>query len=122
MTAQRATIPMTTAPTCPSDTPPEVKKAFEWITGLLGRHATHADSLALLMLATSWTVWRKACADVNEQGHVVSSGGSAIANPALAVAGTAQAQILALCKECGLTLAARKKLLLRNVGDDEGDE
>ena len=110
---------MTTTPTCPSDTPPEVKKEFKRLVSLMDGRATPADSLALLMLAQSWTTWRRATAQVTKFGNVVMSGGTAIANPSLAIAHQAHGQILALCKELGLTATSRRKLVPPEFDDDD---
>jgi P27 family predicted phage terminase small subunit len=75
----------------------------------MGDRATQSDEIAILMLASSWTTWRRAMAEVHTLGNVVMSGGTAIANPSLAVAHQAHGQILALCKELGLTAKSRKR-------------
>ena len=100
----------TIAIACPADTPEDVQTAFDAFVGAMSGRATPGDSHALLMLATSWTTWRKATASVAELGPVVMSGGTAIANPSLAVAHQAHGQILALSRELGLTAASRQKL------------
>lgn len=106
----RSTIPLPTAPACSPDAPVEVREEFDRLVVLMGGTATAADSLTLMMLATSWTTWRRATAEVARLGNVVSSGGTAIANPSLAIAHQAHGQIIALCRELGLTPASRRKL------------
>jgi len=98
-------------PRCPADTPKPVKDEFARLVRLMGDRAIDADELTLLMLATSWITWRDARRQVQQDGTVVMSGGTAIAHPALAVAHQAHTQILALCKELGLTAASRRKLV-----------
>ncbi len=114
----RMTVPMNTGPTCPPDVPQEVRDEFDRLVGLLGVRATSADALALLMLATSWTTWRKATAEVARLGLVVMSGGTAIANPSLAIAAQAHRQIVELCRELGLTPTSRKKLAPEEFDDE----
>lgn len=97
-------------PTCPRDVAPEVAAEFRRLVALMEGRATKADELTLLLLATSYATWRRATAEVARLGNVVSSGGTAIANPSLAIAHQAQQQILALCRELGLTAASRRKL------------
>jgi P27 family predicted phage terminase small subunit len=103
---------------CPADVPPEVAAEFERIVGLMGERAVEADCLTVLMLAHSWTTWRKAIADVHKLGTVVMSGGTAIPNPSLGVAHQAHMQIVTLCKELGLTAASRKKVAPQAFEDD----
>jgi P27 family predicted phage terminase small subunit len=95
-----------------------VRKEFKRLLGLMGDRAASADALAILMLATSWITWRKATAEVARLGLVVMSGGTAIANPHLAVANTAHRQIVELCKELGLTPSARRKLDIEEFDDE----
>lgn len=97
-------------PTCPRDVPPEVKKQFAQLVDLMDGRATKADEVTLLLLATSYVTWRQARVEVARLGNVVMSGGTAIANPSLAIAHQAQQEILALCRELGLTAASRRKL------------
>jgi|GEM_PF-2265639 len=106
----RHTIPLNTGPTCPPEVTDDVREEFVRLAELLGDKATPADSLTLLMLATSYTTWQRATAEVARLGNVVMSGGTAIANPSLAIAHQAHGQILALCRELGLTPASRRKL------------
>src|SRR3954468_22977529 len=93
------------------DMAPDVRAEFTRILSMLTTRLRPEDEYAVTMLATAWVTWRKAQADVEVQGRVVMSGGTAIANPALSVANQAHTQILALARELGLTPAARKKLL-----------
>lgn len=112
-------IPIRTGPSCPPDVPAEVAAEFNRVVQHLGRRAESADAYTILMFATAWTTWRKAQADVAEQGAVVMSGGTPCPHPALAVAHQAHGQLLALAKELGLTAASRKKLAPPEYDDDE---
>ena len=110
MQQHRVTIPLKETPVCPLDATQDVQQEFARLLDLMGDRAASADSLALLMLATSWTTWRKATAEVARLGLVVMSGGCAISNPNLAIAAQAHNQVLTLCRELGLTPSARRKL------------
>ncbi len=118
MQQHRVTIPLREMPSCPSDVPQDVKQEFARLLELMGDRAASTDALTLLMLATSWVTWRKATTEVARLGLVVMSGGTAIANPHLAVANQAHRQIVELCKELGLTPNARRKLQIEDFDDE----
>jgi phage terminase small subunit len=104
-----ATIPMQPMPPpCPVELPPEAQAEYDrlaaMVTGLKPE-----DGYQLAMLAQCWITWTQANADVNRLGNVVSSGGTAIANPSLAIRAQALNQILAISKELGIGPIQRKK-------------
>jgi P27 family predicted phage terminase small subunit len=103
----RPTIPIATKPECPDDAPAEVRAEFERLTMLLGHRVNAEDMPLLLMLATAWTTWRAAQADVARQGRVVMSGGTACPHPALAIADKAYQQIVTLSRELKITPKTR---------------
>ena len=104
-------------PTCLPDVPADVAAEFERVAELLGERAEQIDQFQILMFAHSWTVWRKATAEVARLGNVVMSGGSAVPNPSLTVAHQALGQLIALAKALGINPAERAKL--RSQLDDE---
>jgi P27 family predicted phage terminase small subunit len=93
-----------------SELPKDVATEVRRLVAELGARLRPEDEYAVIMLATAWATWKKAQADVESQGRVVMSGGTAIANPALTVAEKAGREIVTLARELGMTPAARKKL------------
>lgn len=107
-----------TAPACPPDVPPEIAAEFDRLLEMMDGRATPADTITLLMLATSWTTWRRATAEIHRLGNVVMSGGMAVPNPSLSIAHQAHGQIVKLAKELCLTAASRKQLQAEADYDD----
>lgn len=105
----RPTIPISTPLECPTGVPDDIRAEFEHLRGLLGARLHAENCHLLLMLATAWTTWRGAQADVARDGRIVMSGGTAIGHPALAIAHQAYGQIVTLSRELGISPASRKR-------------
>ncbi|MAT71183.1 MAG: phage terminase small subunit P27 family [Planctomycetaceae bacterium] len=105
----------------PTDLPADVRREAQKLVRLLGKRVRPGDEYLLSLLASAWINWRSATADVAEQGRVVMSGGTAIANPSLAVATGAATQIVTLARELGLSPAARRKLFSRRKAKPSSD-
>jgi P27 family predicted phage terminase small subunit len=96
----------------PAHLPPAVAETFATLAEQIEARLAAEDAIVVEMLATAVVAWRDAQAQVQRDGRVVMSGGTAIPHPALSVAQQAQHQIVTLCRELGLSPSARRKLKL----------
>jgi P27 family predicted phage terminase small subunit len=84
-------------------------------SGILQR----ADRAALAMYCLAWSRWVKAEGELKTTGEVVrGTQGNAVLNPWLSVSRAAQAQMVKLLSEFGLSPVARHRLL---AGQESGE-
>ena len=76
------------------------------------------DSEAAALYCSTWSLFIKACEEVEDKGLTVATATTVKANPALAIRNACQAQLVRLLTEFGMTPASRAGL---HVADQKQD-
>ena len=109
-------------PDPPEDLTPRAAKEWNRVAPELfaAKILTNADRAALAMYCQAWADWENARIQISDTGMVIKlPTGYEMQSPWVAIANRAQAQVIRIAAEFGLTPAARVRLAIeKGDGDD----
>ncbi len=105
--------PIRTRPTAPDYLDTEAREAFKWVVDMLDamKAGSLADRDVIILYATVWSRYRKACQDIEAGGtSTVTKTGYESVRPCVGIANALGKQLAGLLDQFGLTPSSRPRI------------